>query len=354
MSSVEVLTRRCLVAALVGAAGLSFAAAARAQGSSLAELAIYEGPDRMQRLIGGAKREGTLTVYGSTPLEDMNAITAAFEKKYGIKVRVWRGGPENVLQRGLTEARAGRLEADVFQTSAPTMEALHREKLLQEVRSPVFADLVPEAVLPHREWIGERLNIFAAAYNTNAVKPADAPKRYEDLTDPKFKGKLGVEADDQDWFATVVTEMGEDKGLALFREIVATNGMSVRNGHTLLTNLVASGEVPLALTVFSYRVDQLKSKGAPIEPIMLPPVVARVNGVGVARRAPHPHAALLFLEFMLTDAQPILLQRDFLPTNRTLNALPNIPIKFVNAAQLLDEGDKWVRLYREIILSRAR
>lgn len=331
------------------------APASPAAAAGVADIALYEGADRTQKLVEGAKKEGTLTIYGSTPLDDINALTSAFEAKYGLKVKVWRAGPEEVLQRGVVESRAGRFEADVFQLNGPVMEALKRESILQEVKSPALADLVPQAVPAHREWVGERLNIIISAYNRNAVKAEDAPRTWDDLRDPKWKGKLAVEGDDFDWFAAVVSTLGEEKGLKLFREIMSTNGVSVRNGHTLITNLVASGEVPLALTVFSYKAEQLNRAGAPVQPLTMAPAVARVNGVGVARRAPHPHAALLFYDFMLTDGQEILLKRDFWPTNRKVKDLPaDYPLKIVDSAQMLDEGEKWTRLFKEVVLSQAR
>src|SRR5205085_6286876 len=150
---------------------------------------------------------------------------------------------------------------------------------------------------------------------TNIIKRADAPTTYQDLLHPRFKGKLGIEADDANWFMSVAGALGEEKGLRLFRDIVAANGMSVRKGHTLLANLVPSGEVPLALTAYSYRIEQLKKEGAPVEIAYLPPVVSFPTGAGVFRRAPHPHAALLFEDFMLTDGQTILAQREAVPTN---------------------------------------
>jgi len=109
---------------------------------------------------------------------------------------------------------------------------------------------------------------------TQRHQARDAPTTYEDLLNPRFKGKLAVEAEDANWFMSVVLSMGEEKGLKLFRDIVASNGMSVRKGHTLLANLVPTGEVPLALTAYSYRVEQLKNEGAPIEIVYLPPPVA--------------------------------------------------------------------------------
>src|SRR6185436_11301841 len=143
------------------------------------------------------------------------------------------------------------------------------EKLLYAVKTPLTAELIPQALRPHGEWVASRLNIFSAAYNTNLVKADEVPKSYEDLKNPRWKGRLAIEADDVDWFASIVTKMGVEKGVQLFKDIVRTNTMSIRKGHTLLSNLVAAGEVPLALTVYSYKPEQQKRAGAPIEPLYL-------------------------------------------------------------------------------------
>ena len=352
-----VISRRRLftgiAALLLGLIGLpTFASDAQLS----APIATYTGADRLQRLIDGAKKEGEITIYSSAPTDDMAALTAAFEKKYGIKAKVWRASSEKVLQRGVTEARGNRFDADVYETNGPELEALHREKLLQLVRSPNLTDLIPQAIQPHGEWVSTRVNIFTAAYNTKLIKKEELPKTYQDLLNPKWKGKLGIEAEDADWFAGVVADIGEEPGLKLFRDIVATNGLSVRKGHTLLTNLVASGEVPIALTVYNYKAEQLKNKGAPIDWFVIgKSAIARPNGIGVSRKSPHPHAAVLFYEFCLTDAQQIFLQRDFVPTSKKIESpLTKIPLKFVDVKTSLDDDAKWTKLYTEIITKQSK
>src|SRR5713226_6273525 len=312
--------------------------------------ALYEGTDRLERLIAGAKKEGELSMYTSAQADDIGAVAKAFEQKYGVKVSMWRAGSEKVLQRAVTEARGGRFTVDVIETNGPEMEMLHREQLAQRVKSPHLADLIPAAIRPHGEWVGTRLNVFALAYNTRLVRKQDLPKSYEDLAHPRWKGKLGIEADDADWLAGVFAQIGETRGVRIFREIVATNGISVRRGHTLLTQLVVSGEVPLALTVYNYKAEQLKGQGAPIEWFSIGSAVARPNGVAVMRRAPHAHAAVLFYDFEIgEEGQRILAMRDFVPTNRKIDTpLNKLPLKFVDARVTLDEYDKWVKLYEEI------
>src|SRR3981189_1781749 len=143
-----------------------------------ADIATYQGADRSQKILEGAKKEGTLTIYSSATVEDMTALTTAFTKKYSVKTQVWRASSENIIQRASTEARGGRFDVDVFETDGVAMEAMHREKLLQVVKAPVLSDLIPAAVPPHGEWIGDRVQIFTAAYNTSLVKKADLPKGY--------------------------------------------------------------------------------------------------------------------------------------------------------------------------------
>lgn len=319
-------------------------------------LASYLGADREQRLLEGARKEGEVALYTSLTLEDMAALNGAFEKRYGIKVRMWRASADKVLQRALAEGRAGRLEADVLEANALSLEAMHREALLLAVRSPLHRDLIPQALPAHREWVGARLNVFVQAYNTRLVKKSELPRSFADLADARWKGRLAIEAGDEDWFAAVVKELGEREGLALFRAIVAKNGISVRKGHTLLTNLVASGEVALALTVYNFTAEQLKQKGAPLEWFVLPPAVARANGVGVARRALHPHAALLYYDFMIGEqAQRILAERQFVPTSRKIDTpLHRLPLKLVDPAEMLDQSARWTRLFEEIVLRKSR
>ncbi len=344
-----------LMAALAGVVSLIPAPAPAQDAPSSAAIAGYQGTDRSEKLLAGAKQEGTVSIYTSATVKDMAALTSAFEKKYGVKVQVWRASGENLIQRAVVEARGSRFDVDLFETDGPVMESLYREKLLQPVKSPYVADLIPAALPPHREWLPDRVQIFTAAYNTDHVRQSILPKSYEDLADPRWKDKLGIEADDSDWFATVVTSMGEEKGLDLFRRIVTTNGISVRKGHTLLTNLVVSGEVPLALTAYLYKVQQLKAEGAPIEALTLPPEIARAQGAGVARHAPHPNAAGLFLDFLLSDGQAIMAQRDFFPTNTKVKALPaDLELKFTDPAKTLDESAKWDRLFQEIIVNQSR
>ena len=345
-------TRKRVFAALLACASpLVATPVAFAQSRTLAEIADYQGPDRLQKLIEGARKEGSLSLYTSRVAEDTAPVIEAFTRKYGVDVQVWRGSNRAVLQRVVQERRAGRCAADVVSSGTPALEPLHREQLLQAVRSPTLAELIPQALSPHGEWAGININIISAAYNTNLVKPSEVPKSYNDLKDPRWKGRLAIEADDVDWFAAVVGKLGEAAGLQLFRDIVRTNGVSTRTGHTLIANMVAAGEIPLALTVYSYKPDQLARAGAPIRTLYLAPVIALATGVSVTRCATRPHAALLFHEFMLRDGQEILARRDIAPTNQKVRPLPEgLEITMMDPNEMLDHGAKWSELWHKTVI----
>jgi iron(III) transport system substrate-binding protein len=343
-----------VLAAIAGLLALLLSSGrAPAQTSRVAEIASYQGADRTQRLIEGAKREGSLTFYSNMPTDDNTALVGAFERQYGIKISLYRASSEEIRQRVVNEARARRYEVDLILNNSPAMEALNAEKLIYEVKSPHMAELMPAAIPPYRTWAGFCLNVLVSAYNTNLVKNADLPKRYEDLLNPKWKGRIAIEADDSDWFAGLAEHMGGDKATRLFREIAETNGFSVRKGHTLMANLIAAGELPLVLTVFNYTAEQLKRRGAPVDWLPLDPLVAHPNAVALAANAPRPHAAVLLFDFILSDAQKLFADRHYVVTNtKVVSPLDRSGIHMLDAAKVVAEGERWQRLYTQIITAR--
>ena len=339
------------------AASLALPRAVFAQSrSSAIELASYTGADRQARLLEGAKKEGPLAIYTSAQSDDMGALVAGFEKKYGLKTTTWRAGSEKVLQRAVTEARGNRHTVDIIETNGPELESMSREKILVAVKSPHLTQLIPQALRPHGEWVGTRLNVFVQAWNTKLVKKEELPKSWDDLLHPRWKGRLGIEADDQDWLSGVMAEIGEARGVKLFKDIVAANGMSVRKGHTLLTQLVVSGEIPFALTVYNYKAEQFKDKGAPIDWMSIGMPIARPNGVAMTRAAPNPHSAILFFDFEISEeGQKILASRDFVPTSTKVeNVFAKTGLRFVDSRLMLDEYEKWNKLYEEIFAPKGR
>ena len=316
----------------------------------------YEGADRMDKIVAAAKKEGTMTLYTTIAEKDLPAIIGPFEKKYGIKVVTWRAGTDKVLQRTVTEYQAKKYDVDAIHFGAPEMEALTREKVLAPVNSPVHKDLQAGSVPAHKAWAATILSVWVQAYNTAAIKKEDLPKTYKDLANPKWKGKLGIEAKNDDWFATIVHLMGgEQQGVKFFQDVVATNGISPRQGHTLLNNMVVSGEVPMALTVYNYMPEQAKKKGAPIDWFALEPAVARANAVGVTRNAQHPNAALLFYEYILgPEGQQAMVSVDYVPTNTKVDSpLKGVKIVQTDPVRSLDEQEKWKKLFDDTVLKKA-
>lgn len=345
--------RRLILAGALGAAALPRLGLAqgRSDAGKNRELYLYQGADRDKRMLEGARKEGQVVVYTSLNLKDSVPITEAFEKKYGVKVQLWRSSSEKVVQRAVTEARAGRFACDVLETNGPEMEAMHREQLLEVFFSPHFKDLPPAVFPKHRHYVADRFNFFTIAYNTNLVKPDEVPNSYEDLLQPRFVGKVGIEASDVDWFGAVVKAMGEDKGLAFFRKLAAAKPQ-MRTGHTLMAELVAAGEIPLAATIYNHNAERLVVKGAPIKWKALKPTFGRPNAIGVARRAPHPYAALLFTDFMLSrEGQTLIKERNRVPSSRAVDThLNKFPFEMIDPSITLDEADKWEKLWSEIFL----
>ncbi len=322
---------------------------------SFADLAQADSPTRHQKLVEAARKEGTLTFYTSIAEKDGPVLAADFEKRYGVKVNIWRASTTKVLQRVIVESQANRWDFDAVDISAPEMEALYREKTLQEVKSAFHADLFPETMPRHRGWAPQFLSVFVQSYNTNLVKKADLPKSYEDLLDPKWKGKLGVEAKDNEWYCGLMKHLGEDKGSKLFKEIVSKNGWSVRTGHSLLNNMVVSGEVPLALTVYSYMTEQAKQKGAPVDWFVIDPVIGRSNGIGVSRKPPHPNAALLFYEYMISDAQPLIIKMNYLsPSKKVESPLKGVKIRYIDPSATLDDVERCTKSFEELLKIQAK
>ncbi|HEV7618372.1 MAG TPA: extracellular solute-binding protein [Burkholderiaceae bacterium] len=328
--------------------GLSCAAFAQEK-SRHYDLYMYKGPDREQRLLEGARKEGTVVIYTSLNLKDSVPITEAFEKKYGIKTSLWRAGSEKVLNRSVTEARAGRFSPDVIETNGPEMEAMYRENLLSEFYSPAFKDIPSVAFPAHRHYVATRFNFFVLGYNTNLVKPEDVPNTFQDLLHPRWAGKIGIEASDSDWFAAVVKSMGEKEGLAYFRKL-AESRPQMRTGHTLMAELLSAGELPIAATVYNQNVERLVQKGAPVKWKPLAPTFGRPNAISVAKKAPHPHAALLFADFMLSrEGQELIKQRNRVPSSNAVDSpLNKFPYRMIDPVIVLDESAKWEKLWANL------
>ena len=311
----------------------------------------YQGADRATRLIQRARQEGSVTLYTSLAPTESQPLAAAFEKKYGVKVVLWRALSDQVVQRTVNEARARRRTMDVVETNGPEMEMLAREKILAPVHSPYLADLPAGSIPRHRMWYPDRFNFYVVAYNTKLVQRSQIPATYDGFTDPKWKGRISVEATDAEWMATIVKTWGQQKGMEYFRRLSSMRP-DVRKGHILLANLIVAGEVPVGLTTYHSNVVPLKAKGAPIDFVPVQPVVARPQGIGVARNAPHPNAALLFVDYVLSpEGQRLFESMGRVPASTKVKSqLNNFPFTVVDPVVALDEKDKWEKVWTDLFL----
>jgi iron(III) transport system substrate-binding protein len=249
--------------------------------------------------LDAAKREGEVVFYASMNIAEANIMIAEFEKRYpSIKVKLNRAGSEKLLTRVLTEARAKRFSADIIQTVEFSMHILTRSSVLARHISSSDS-LYPKNFKEEGFWTTVYYNPYVAAYNTRLVAPRMMPKTYDDLLDPKWKGKLMMEGTKADWFAGMLQIMGQERGLQYMRQLAKQEPM-LREGHELLAQLVAAGEGFLDINIPASSVDRVKEKGAPIDWIALGEAPAIMVGIGLASQAAHVNAAKLFIDFALS------------------------------------------------------
>ncbi len=316
-------------------------------------LYMYRGADRDARLLEKARQEGSVVIYTSLATRESTPLAQAFEKKYGIKVELWRTTSDKVVQRAVTEGQARRYTVDVLETNGPEMEMMAREKILAEFYSPHLADLPPNALAPSKLWVTDRLNFFVVAYNTAKIRREDIPAHYEGFLDPKWKGQLGIEATDAEWMATVIKKLGQERGMKLFERLSAMRP-DVRKSHIMLAEMVGAGEVPVALTVYNSEVESLKRRGGPVDWVAVEPVVGRPQGIGLAKNAPHPNAALLFADFVLSlEGQELFSAMGRVPSSlKVKSTLNRFPYTMVDPATVLDESEKWEALWDKLFLKK--
>jgi iron(III) transport system substrate-binding protein len=273
--------------------------AAQRPPSSLAELALYRGADREKILLEGAKKEGQLTFYTSNTWV-AGPVSQEFEKQYPfIKANVWRSDSKALLKRLTEEHAAGRFLADVVETTPEYVAILVKSSLLQDHFSPELSAYDDDAKVKGKAgvlaWTNREIYI-SLGYNTGLVAAAEAPKSLKDYLDPKWKGKMAIAGTTTgtQWIGAVVDTMGGE-----FLEKLSRQDISVQNmSGAALSGLVASGEVPLSPTIFNSNIFTHKKKGAPVEWRPVDPVIAGVGSSGMVANAPHPHAALLFLDYL--------------------------------------------------------
>src|SRR5438477_9250758 len=311
---------------------------------------LYDRCDRAQRLAERAREEGMLVVYTSLATSESVPLAQAFEKKYRVKVQLWRSLSDQVVRRALNEAKARRHSVDVVETNAPELEALARERVLAQLFSPHIADIPSWGVPAHRMWVSDRVDFFVVAFNTAKVRREELPATYEGFLDPKWRGRIGLEATDQEWLAGLAKHWGEKRALDFFRGLVAMKP-DVRKGHVLLSEMVVAGEVPVSLTNYASNADSMKRRDKPIDWKPVEPVIGRPQAIGLAANAPHPNAALLSADLVLSpEGQQLFNSMGmFLSSRKAESVRVAFPYLMLDPIALIDEDEKWLKLWNELV-----
>lgn len=302
-----------------------------------------------------ARKEGRLMLYAGMDIDEARLLTSEFAKKYPfIQTEIFRASGEKIQQRFLVEQRAGVHNADVFQASIVQVYQLKNLQLLEQYVPSEAAAYRDGFKDPQGRWTALYQIPYVIGYNTRLVSTNNIPTSYEDLLSARWKGWIALETEEYQWFYHWMQILGRDNGLDFMRKFAGQN-LQMRAGHTLLAQLVAAGEVALATVVYSNRVERMKAAGAPIEWVRFKgPTITAINAIAIPVKAPHPNAAKLFINFVLSKEGQILLRglrriparSDVLPDppalTQGLNLYPARP------EGMIESYNETVRLFDEI------
>jgi len=356
MARVIRLSRTSLVSALsLFLAGECFAAAAP---TSIAQLALYQGADREKLLIEGAKKEAALMLYGSHTW--YRTMATEFEKKYPfIKVTEYRTDGRTLIKRALEEIRAGQYIADLIATTGEQMDLMKREGVFLEQHVPearYYPDDVKHKGKNGFYYVGHYETYASLGFNTSVITPADAPKTMRDLLNPKWKGKMSIVSTTTGtrWIGSTLEAFGREYLDKLAEQEVKVQNMS----GAALSGLVVSGEVPLSPTIFDANITQAKQKGAPVDWRGLEPVVTTVAYAGLTLKAPHPHAALLYLDWLHSKEGQLMIQKGGLwsPREDIGSLTQNFKKSYIDEKYGPEEAEKkyaeWDKLMQQLFVRR--
>jgi iron(III) transport system substrate-binding protein len=300
-----------------------------------------------------AETEGKVVFYASMNNADTKALTDGFKQAYPkIDAQFYRSGDSQLMEKIMTEGRAGRQLWDVVSITGFYGHFLKKRGMFEAYDSAerkYYRDAYKD---PQAFWTSIYTTYAVFGYNTRLVSKNAVPKSYEDLLKSDWKGQIGMEGRAYEWFATTMRNMGgEEKGLAFMRRL-AQQQPQPRSGRTLIAQLVAAGEFRGSATVYSQSYEILKGTGAPVEWAALDPVYASVHPTGIAAKAPHPNAARLFIDFLLSKrGQEILRSLKRIPDRTDTPPDPPRLIEGIRPAvtspEIYDDFDRYVKLFNE-------
>ena len=267
-----------------------------------------------------AKSEGEVVLYSSLNNEQIVTLVDAFKKKYPlIKPSFYRATSERVLQRALNEARAGRYAVDVFTAAGFQLQLLKEAGLTQKFVPNEAAAYDQGFKDPEGHWINVHSLLNTMGYNTQLVRPDEAPKNYQDLLAPKWKGKIGVNLQDPEWYVNLQRRMGKEKARE-FLKALAAQQPGLRDGHNITAQLLAAGEFHVVSNTYAHILARTKKQGGPVQYVFDEPVITYVHPVTLAKSAPHPNAGKLLMNFILSaEGQKMLRDQGRVPSHRELD-----------------------------------
>jgi iron(III) transport system substrate-binding protein len=310
------------------------------------------GKQRLDKLAEMAEQEGgQLSLYTSLTSDVENAVTDAFEDAYDVDLSVYRADSETVLKRLSEEHKANFRGADLVETNGGELFNLNNEKVLVDYQPDALPSLVEGSDFPG--WTASRFNKFVISWNTKLVPEGQQPKSWEELADPKWNGKLTLELGDVEWYKTLFEwfrQQGksEEETQKLFEDMAS--GGSVIKGHTVMGELMAAGDTQVEASNYSYLVQQLIDKGAPLawKP-SVEPIISRPNGVGLVSGARHPATAALFVEWLLGDGQKLLAQERLDPAREDLATTKSAEEIRVDLDSYIANQDEWTARYEKLV-----
>jgi len=307
-----------------------------------------------ENVVAAAKKEGRLVIYGTQATNILNKFVQAFNQEYPfLKVDTYRSGTQKFLTRAVAEAGAGKYIPDIFSTSIENLHILKSKNLLAKYISPESANYPADVKDGQGFWTLPYMHSRVVAYNTKLVSPTEAPRRYADLLDSKWKGKIGLPMRRYAWFGNQLEIRGEEDGIAFFKKLAAQD-LQYHNGLTLCANLLAAGEFAILALVSNNTIENLKDQGAPVEWFYARPVINILSGPAVAANAPHPNAGRLYIDFLLSrKGQELIRSLHYIPNHVAVEPDPPRMLlkgekRYFEDYAIYEKLDHYTRLYKTI------
>lgn len=283
--------------------------------------AVWPASAADQGLIDAAKKEGEVVWYTTVIVNQLvRPLAGAFEKKYGVKVKYARANASDTALKIINEARAGQVQADLFDgtSAAPPLK---QAGLVAKFVPDGAKALDPKFVDKDQQWVATHAYYMTPGINTSLVPVKDAPKTFEDLLDPKWRGKMAWNSSTSSsggpgFVGNVLTAMGQDKGMAYLRKLAGQKIINMDVSARQLLDQAIAGEFPIALQIFNHHAVISAKKGAPVTWVAMEPVTSTLSVVSLLKDAPHPNAGKLLIDFMVSEeGQKLFEAADYLPVH---------------------------------------